>query len=254
MYKTLRWICLLLLLSSLTGCFYWMRAYQVYLQMDDFDQHFSIASTDEFSLFFKEPIFYSEDFISLSKLQPSSKSSNQSGELWRYLFRKVDAQGIVIQPEISFYYDLAFNKENRLYQWTLSPLFLQIAPAKFIEVSLRSLGSASINQETKQLRANTDLIGKFSEQLPKKKQVVAHLGQPLSIKDKSTKEVYKYHFLLETKDIEEGYEDRALSVIKLSFDKENEELIKMKGRFAGLKISVNYKKYIKQKEVAQNQP
>lgn len=45
---------------------------------------------------------------------------------------------------------------------------------------------------------------------------------------------------METYHIEEGYEDRALTEIKVFFDKENQELIRMSGRFAGLKVSINY--------------
>jgi len=55
--------------------------------------------------------------------------------------------------------------------------------------------------------------------------------------------VYLYHFRLDAKDIEEGYEDRALSEVRLMFDKTTSELIKMSGRFAGLKISINYRNF-----------
>jgi hypothetical protein len=56
--------------------------------------------------------------------------------------------------------------------------------------------------------------------------------------------VYLYHFLLETHRIEKGYEDRALSEVKISFDKKTQELIRMSGRFAGLKVSINYRKFL----------
>ena len=136
MVKLLRWFSLFFLIMSLTGCFYWIRAYQTYRQMNDFDQNFAIVATDEFSLYFKDPILYSDDFISLSKLQPSVSSALQSGVRWRYLFRKVDEQDVVIKPEIKFYFDLNFNQEDRLNQVSFSALFLQMAPAEFLEVSL----------------------------------------------------------------------------------------------------------------------
>ena len=43
-----------------------------------------------------------------------------------------------------------------LTRWSFSSLFLEIAPPAFIEVSLRSLGQAKINQGKKQLKTNTD--------------------------------------------------------------------------------------------------
>ena len=55
---------------------------------------------------------------------------------------------------------------------------------------------------------------------------------------------YYYHFLLDTPKIEKGYEERALSVVKLTFDKKTQELTRMAGRFAGLKISIKYRRYL----------
>ncbi|MFW5443872.1 MAG: hypothetical protein ACKE51_06170 [Methylococcaceae bacterium] len=246
MVKIFRWVCLFFFVCTLTGCFDWIRVYQTYRQMHEFDQHFAITVTDEFSLSFKHPILYSDDFISLSKLQPSTIVALQSGERWRYWFRKVDESGQVIKPEIKFYFDLNFNKEKRLTRWAFSSLFLQIAPAEFLEISVRSIGTAEINTEKRQMRANMDLIEKLTTELPLKQQVLKKLGEPIAIKTKKRKnqEVYRYHFQLETHDIKEGYEDRALSVVKLTFDKHSDKLIKMAGRFVGLKVSIDYRKYL----------
>ena len=239
-----RVLCLLALAGSLSGCIYWIRAYQTYLQMSEFDRYFNTVTTDEFTLQFKEPILFSKDFVSLSRLHASEDDLTLEGRRWRYWFRKVDANNKLIVPEIKFYSDLNFNKEGKIIAWSFSSLFLQIAPPKFLEVSLRSLGGAEIDTEKKQLRANNKLIDKIAEDLPKKPAVLAQLGKPLEIKDEGEIEVYLYHFLLETHHIEKGYEDRALSEVKLSFDKKTQELIRMSGRFAGLKVSINYRKFL----------
>ena len=242
--RVLRVICLLVLAGSLTGCIYWIRAYQTYLQMGEFDRYFKTVSSDEFTLQFKEPILYSKDFVSLSKLYASEDIPTAEGRRWRYWFRKVDANNKLIVPEIKFYSDLNFNKEGRIIAWSFSSLFLQIAPPKFIEVSLRSLGGAEIDKEKRQLRGNTQFLDKISEDLPRKSAVLAQLGEPLEINDEGDVEVYVYHFLLETHHIEKGYEDRAQSEVKISFDKKTGELIRMSGRFAGLKVSINYRKFL----------
>ncbi len=239
-----RILCLLVLTCSLSGCIYWIRAYQTYLQMDEFDRYFTIVTTDEFTLQFKEPILYSKDFVSLSRLYASEDDPTLEGRRWRYWFRKVDANNKIIVPEVKFYSDLNFNKEERIIAWSFSSLFLQIAPPKFLEVSLRSIGGAEIDTEKQQLRANSKLIDKIAEDLPKKPAVLSQLGEPLEIKDEGDIEVYMYHFLLETHHIEKGYEDRALSEVKISFDKKTQELIRMSGRFAGLKVSINYRKFL----------
>lgn len=243
--RYLRITCIVTLAGLLSGCIYWLRAYQTYLQMDEFDRYFSIAVSDDFTLQFKKPILYSKDFISLARLQPSLKYPSMDGsKRWRYWFRKIDRNNKLVSPEIKFYSDLNFNDKDRITAWSFSSLFLQIAPPKFLEVSLRSLGGAEINQEKMQLRANTDSIEKISAELPKKTAVTSHLGAPLEITGDKQNEVYVYHFLLETSGIEKGYEDRSLSEVKLTFDKSTQELIKMAGRFAGLKISINYRKFL----------
>jgi hypothetical protein len=242
--RVLRVICLLVLSGSLSGCIYWIRAYQTYLQMNDFDRYFNTITTDEFTLQFKKPILYSKDFVSLSKLYASQDIPTDQGRCWRYWFRKVDANNKLVVPEVKFYSDLNFNKEGRITAWSFSSLFLQIAPPKFLEVSLRSIGGAEIDKEKKQLKANSKLIDKISEDLPRKSAVLAQLGAPLEIKDEGEVEVYSYHFLLETHHIEKGYEDRALSEVRISFDKKTGELIRMSGRFAGLKVSINYRKFL----------
>jgi hypothetical protein len=111
-------------------------------------------------------------------------------------------------------------------------------------VSLRSLAGGAIDKEKKQLHANADSITKISAKLPQKATVIAQLGTPIEIKTEAEQEIYIYNFLLDTHDIEAGYEDRALSVVKLTFDKSSHELIRMAGRFAGLKISINYRKFL----------
>jgi len=216
--------------------------------MEQFDDHFTVTVEDEFSVRFKDPILYSEDFISLSKLQPSIVSAEKGNEHWRYWFRKVDEQGEIIQPELKFYFDLVFNEDQRLIRWAFSSLFLQIAPAPFLEASLRSLGGAKINQFKRQLKADISTIEKIATDLPKKTQVISQLGKPLRIKKEHNQDVYIYHFKLQTHGIEQGYEDRVLSVVKLSFDKQNNELVKMAGRFVGLKLSINYRKLLKHKQ------
>lgn len=242
--RALRIIYLLALTSLLSGCIYWIRAYQTYLQMDEFDRNFAVVTGDEFTLQFKEPILYSQDFVSLSKLYSSEDTPTEQGRRWRYWFRKVDGNNKVLVPEIKFYSDLNFNKEGRIIAWSFSSLFLQIAPPKFLEVSLRSIGGAEIDKDKRQLRANSKFIDKISEDLPKQSIILAQLGQPLEIRQENDLEVYIYHFLLETQHIEKGYEDRALTEVKISFDKKTRELVKMGGRFAGLKVSINYRKFL----------
>lgn len=246
-----RRVSVLCLCVALTGCLYWWRAFQTYQQLDEFDRHFAVVNTDDFTLLFKHPIMFSDDFISLSGMRPSFSDPLGEGKRWRYWFHKVDENRKPINPEVKFFFDLDFNSENRLIAWTFSSLFLRIAPAEFLEVSLRSLAGAEINEGTKQMRANADHIEKISAHLPKKETVLAELGEPIEIIDESEEqEIYLYHFLLETMGIKKGYEDRALTVVRLTFDKKTQELIRMAGRFAGLKLSIRYRKFLEETQAS----
>lgn len=239
----LRILCVVLMAVTLTGCAYWWRAYQTYQQMGEFDKYFNIVVTDNFTLQFKEPVMLSEDFVSLAKLRPSEENPTAEGKHWRYWFRKVDGYKKVIQPEIKFYSDMNFNQKDKLIAWSFSSLFLEIAPPKFLEVSLRTIGGAEIDKANMSLHGNPDMIKKISDDLPKKADVVSKLGQPFEIKKEKGKEIYIYRFLLDTKTIEEGYEKNALNEVKLTFDNKTQELAKMAGNFAGLKVSINYKEF-----------
>ena len=243
MARLVRGILILSLLISLTGCFYWWRTYQTYLQMGEFDEHFSISVAEDFTVNFKHPILISEDFVSLAKLRPSEEIQTTSGQLWHYRFRKSDMQGDILFPEIQFTLSLRFNQQNEVIALSFSRIFLQIAPPEFLALSIRSVGSGVIDKENRQLKVDTDKVHKINAPLPLKAVVLANLGEPFEIEDGEAQDVYLYYFMLEAHGIKKGYEDRALSAIRLTFDKESQELIKMSGRFAGLKISINYRKY-----------
>lgn len=231
--------------ALLSGCLHWVRAYQTYLQMNEFDRYFSIAVADDFTLQFKEPTLYSQDFVDLARLYPTDDTPTaEGGRHWRYWFRKVDANNQRIQPETRFYADMVFNRDKQLVAWSFSSLFLQIAPPQFLEVSLRSLAGGQIDEEKKQLKANTGQVGKITAELPKQAEVLAKLGEPLKIKDEPEQEIYVYRFLLDTPRIEPGFEANALNEVKLSFDKKHHELFNMAGNFAGLKVSIDYRKFL----------
>ncbi len=244
-YRVLRVLGLILIASLLSGCVYW-RLYQTKLQLDEFDKYFTFQSQGDLIWIFKKPVIYSSDFVYLSKLQPSSCSMRRQGKTCQYRFRKANANNQLVFPEVQFFFELTFNQEDRLESWLFSPLFLQIAPAELIELSLRSLGGAKIIAAKNQVKADVRSVRKIPLVLPKQSAILQHMGPPLDIENGSDVHVLVYHFLLETPKIEEGYQERALSVIKLYIDNKTEDLVKMSGRFAGLKLSIDYRNYVKQ--------
>ncbi len=102
--------------------------------MNEFDRYFAISVNEDFIVHFKKPKMFSEDFVSLAKLHASSEEKTaDGGKIWRYWFRKVDKDNKLITPEIHFYFDLTFNKLDKITDWAFSSLFLQIAPPEFLE-------------------------------------------------------------------------------------------------------------------------
>jgi len=240
--KYYRLVTILLLAGLISGCVYW-RLLQTKLQLNEFDQYFSVIAADDFTWHFKQPLIYSDDFTFLAKLQPSSIQSEPYGEKWQLLFRKINKQGKLTRPEVNYFFTLKFNQEQRLTDFSLSSLFLNMAPPKFLEASLRSLGSGDIYESRRQLKVSADKMLKISSQLPKQPKILQYFGQPLEKTEEDGLDVYLYHFRLETPYIEKGYEDRALSALKLWFDKNTLELVKFGGRFAGLKLRIDYREY-----------
>ncbi|MCK4493208.1 MAG: hypothetical protein KAU26_04085 [Methylococcales bacterium] len=240
-----RLIMITCLMSSVTGCLHWMRAFQTFLQLSDFDDHFVINDHNAFEVYFNNPTLYQQDFILLSKLEPTSKKTIKNKERWRYTFHKINKEKQRANPELNFFFDLEFNQQKKISAWIFSELFLEIAPPKFLEASLRSLAGGKIDKQKRQLKADSHV--KIDAKLPKKETVIAHLGKPIKIDDEPEQEVYFYHFLLDTPKIETGYEKRALSIVKLTFNKKTQTLTRMAGRFAGLKISIKYQRYLAKK-------
>lgn len=238
---TFRTLLVAVLLSSLTGCVWW-RLYQVYNQMAAFDEYFSVQHDKSFTLLFKDPVVYSEDFVYLAKLQPTQKGVYQGVHRWDYFFQKVDQNNQPVNPAIGFTWSLFFNTENRLEAAELSPIFLKIVPPAFLEASIRSIAGAAINATKRQLKADVSKLAKITVSLPTKNSILAVLGAPIGREKVPEGELLSFRFLLVSPDIEPGFEARAISTVKLTFDAKTERLRKMSGRYAGLKVAINYQK------------
>ncbi|MGR9072105.1 MAG: hypothetical protein ACU833_03455 [Gammaproteobacteria bacterium] len=216
--------------------------------MREFDDKFEVQVKDDFTLLFREPLIFSEDLLYLAKLQPTVKLPAGGGKIWRYTFRKVNGDNRLAAPEIKFHWDLMFNESNRLEAWSLSPLFTQIAPPALFEVFLRSLANAEVDTLNYRVKVDMDPSQNISADLPTRQQIFAQFGEPLKhySKDKDNTRVNLYRFILDSPDVEEGYEERAVTTLKLAFDNNTNELVSMSGRYAGLKIAINYRDMMKE--------
>ena len=228
----------LLLLSS---CVY-LRLLDFKNQLLAFDENFSVEANDAFILHFHDPMMYNRDMIRLSKLQPTKIEKNDEGEIWTYRFEKLSPSGEQASSNDDIIFYMTFNQKSKLTDWEFSPVFLQIVPADFLETSLRMLGSAEVDQKNRRMRADFSSTPKVDLVLPERKTVEEKLGVPFKKETAPGELILTYKYELDTESAGEKAEENKISVASLRFDTQTDQLIGMKGRFAGLKISIDYRK------------
>lgn len=238
----IRVLVLIMMTGSITGCVY-LRLLEFKRQLADFDQYFQVEAGDDFTLIFKKPILYRDDFNYLTKLQPSGTEHLPSGTRSFYEFKKIDSEGRIAEPHVDLRLTLNFNKDDILTHWTYSPIFLAMVPAEFLEVSLRSLGSSKINRSKRQVKADLSKMGEIKAQVPTKNDIGSVLGAPLQVIPRENEERLLYRFKLQTTTEEQDAEERQFTLVKLDFNSQTQQLLKVSGRFVGMKLSVDYRKF-----------
>jgi hypothetical protein len=244
----LRCLVLLLLLCSLASCVY-LRLLEVKNQLAHFDENFRVDVGDHFTLRFLHPVLLSDDFLELAKLQPTRIEPLPDGQRWYQEFHKINAAG-QRQPGVDIVFTLTFNKESKLISWDFSPVFVAMVPPQFFEASLRSLGKGKVDERKKRLRVDPADLPKLAVNAPTRKKILDVMGLPVEQSLAGQTKLYVYHFQVETPHLDEAYEDRRIAVIKLHFNPTTDELVKMGGKFVGLKIAIDFMKLGEKRQVA----
>lgn len=228
------------LVASLSGCV-WMRLLQLKNQLAQFDENFITETSDHYTLVFKNPVLLNDDFVTLAKLQPTVKLPNPDGgggSRWVQAFHKIDAAGKP-QPGVDFFFTLDFDREDRLTRWDFSKLFMTMVPAQFFEASIRSLAKGKVDEVNRRYRVDPKDRAKISVDPPTLKELVAVLGEPVEKTQEDGKNVYVYRFLVDSPWVDENYQDRRITDVRLFFDPKTGELARFGGRFIGLKINIH---------------
>lgn len=235
---------LLLFLMSifLTGCV-WFRLLDIKNQLAEFDENVRIEVADKhFILHLLKPVLLSEDFVYLSKLRPSRTDTlPQGGYRWHLDFR-FDPAMSPQQKSMQVSFAMTFTAHHRLAAFDFSPLFVEMAPPVFLEASIRSLGVGKVDQDNRQLKVDPDDLPKLDARLPRIAAITTVLGQPAEEKTEDGLRVLIYRFKADALPVDKEYEERRLAEAKLYFDPVKDELVRLKGKFAGLKLSIDYRK------------
>lgn len=234
-----------LLLLSLTGCV-WLRLLEIKNQLADFDEYIRVEIVEgHFVVRFLEPVLLSKDFVELSKLHPSRTTDLAEGYRWFLDFHfRTPHNPEQAAKVISF--AMTFTPEHKMSSFSFSPLFLQMAPKAFLEASIRSLGLGKVDQGKRQMRVDPDDLPGLSDKLPTRKEIVEVLGPPEEDYVYDNYRIIRYRFLSDSKPISPKHEDRREAEAKLFFDPATESLVRLSGRFAGLKLSIDYRKLTKE--------
>jgi hypothetical protein len=229
-----------LMLSVLSSCVY-LRLLELKGQFAEFDRYFRVEAGEHFVVRFLQPVLYRDDFTTLSKLDPTRVEATATGKRTVQVYRKLDGKG---QPQSGsdIVFVLDFDRDDRLTSWDFNPLFMAIAPAPFLEASLRSLGKGKVDEDKHQLQVNPADLPKVNARAPRREDILKLLGPPHEQAVNAERGVLVYRFQMQTSRVDEGYEDRRASNIKLEYDPKTDELMKLKGKFCGLKISINFRK------------
>ena len=239
---SLRWIGLSIVLVLLTGCV-WLRLLEIKNQLADFDDNLRVEVVDKhFILHLLKPVLLSEDFIYLSKLRPSRTEPVAGGGYRWHLDFLLDPAITQEQKDKRLSFIMTWTAEDELAAFDFSPLFLEMAPPVFLEASIRSLGAGKVDQGKKQLKVEAEDLPKLKARLPKSGNITSVMGPPAERSRENDLTVLIYRFKADALPVDPEYNDRRVAEAKLYFDPAKDELVRLKGKFAGLKLSIDYRK------------
>jgi hypothetical protein len=226
-------------LIALSGCVY-LRLLEVKNQLADFERNVRVGIDEGyFHLDFLNPVLLSEDFRYLTKLHPSRIEKLSQGYRWYLDFRQTDTGD---QSGKKIIFRMTFNRKNKLSGWDFSPAFLEMAPAAFLEASIRSLGKGKVDEGRRQLKVAAEDLPKLAAAPPNRKRILEVLGPPAEESMKDGMMLYIYRFEAEAAPIDQDYEKRRIAVAKLYFNPVTDDLIRMSSRFVGLKLAIDYRR------------
>jgi hypothetical protein len=226
----------------LSGCV-WFRLLEIKNQLADFDENMRIEVVDKhFIVHFKSPVLLSEDFIYLSKLNPTRIETLPDGSYRWYLDFHLDPAKTQDQKTKVVSFIMTYTREHKLEAFDFSPLFVEMAPVAFLEASIRSIGLGKIDQDKRQLKVDPEDLPKLVADLPKSADITKVMGPPELVLRENGLKVLVYHFKSDSKAIDPEFEERRIAEAKLFFDPAKDEMLGLKGRFAGLKLSIDYRK------------
>lgn len=247
--RQFRPLAIVLILLCLSGCV-WLRMLQVKNQLARFDDFFLVDVDEGFHLHFQQPVLFGKDLIYLAKMEPSRETALADGAHWSFIFIKEPVEGYDAPIARDFTFDVYINDEDRLQTFSFAPEFLEITPADFLENSIRALATANINRRLRHLHADTESLAQVKLTPPTREHILHILGTPHEAdeEDETWQLTYLYKLLPSSGDLEQS---EAKATMEMTFDKTNDRLTRLRGRFAGLRVSVNYKKIVEAYEQAQ---
>ncbi len=239
--RSLSRLLFLVMAVTLSGCV-WLRLLEIKNQLADFDENVRVEVADRhFILHLLDPVLLSEDFVYLSKLHPSRIEKLPQGSYRWYLDFHMDPAKTKEQKAKMVSFIMTYTHQHRLASFDFSPLFVEMAPPQFLEASIRSLGVGKVDQSKKQLKVDPENLPRLTARLPKTADITGVMGPPTNKGTEDGLKVLLYRFKADSQPVDKEYEERRLAEAWLYFDPVKDELVRLKGKFAGLKLSIDYR-------------
>jgi hypothetical protein len=99
-----------------------------------------------------------------------------------------------------------------------------------------------VDQDNRQLKVDPDDLPELDASLPRVAAITTVLGLPAKEETEDGLRVLIYRFKADALPVDKEYDERRLAEAKLYFDPVRDELVRLKGKFAGLKLSIDYRK------------
>ena len=174
--RFIRPVCLLLLLGGLSGCVL-VRLLELRHQLAEFDQYFTVDSSNGVRIECREPLVEVEDARALG-IRPETVRHSGTAEQWRMRWIKEMPPGV----KEAATYDIAFEAmfvDEKLTRISIEERFFAFFPKPLFLKLLRSAGTAEINREKRRAEITAALqSGAYASSLPTAATIGKMLGLP----------------------------------------------------------------------------
>jgi len=232
-----RILCALLVAVILTGsgCVY-LRLARLRGQLAEFNKHFDVRERPQPTIIAHEPLFYPQDPIKLTHLEPSRTVETEAGLQQDYIFEKIYEGTARDERNFDFVVNMLY-VDGRLREMTLPSQFVGFLTEDALSAIFDGVDDARINPLGQKA---TWQAPERPERMSTKNEILSYLGVPTREEREEGELVLVYRYALQSGENPQGEtEDAAQFVLKL--DAETERLLNTDVKFGRIAFTIDFK-------------